>query len=354
MKKHYTKYMFLAFFVVLLMASLAIVGPFLAPVVTGLVLGYLFYPLYKKLDEKLKQKTWSAVITTILIILVILVPFSLFLNAISKDVVTFYSGSKQLLTTIQQCTGEDSSLLCTTTSSIRGMLDNPQTKMYVNNLLSKSASLVLDSTSRVIVTIPRLALYIVLTFFVMFYTFIDGPKTTKRLMNMLPLKKSFKNHLIQQTEEVVYATVYGNILIAIFEGVLAMAAFALFGIPSPVLWGVVVIFVALLPLIGATVVWVPASAYLIIQGYLTTNSGLIWKGIGLAVFCFIFISSLDTFIKPKIIGNKSKMHPVLILLGIFGGISLMGFIGLIIGPVILAIFTSFIQVYERDKDEIIG
>jgi predicted PurR-regulated permease PerM len=145
---------------------------------------------------------------------------------------------------------------------------------------------------------------------------------------------------------------YGNITIAIMQGILGAIGFMIFGVPSPILWGFVMVLFALIPYFGTAVVWLPAALNLIFSGYLQNNSSLTTRGIFLIVYGVLVISSIDNILKPKLIGAKANVHPILVLIGVLGGLSLFGFVGLFLGPMMLALLMTFIDIYEEEKDEL--
>ena len=141
--------------------------------------------------------------------------------------------------------------------------------------------------------------------------------------------------------DVTYAIVYGVFVIGVIEALLGMLGFAIIGTASPVLWGLVIGFLALIPFIGATIVWVPA---LIIQIY----SGILWKAVVIGVVGVI-ISMIDTFVKPVFMGDKADLNPAVMLLGIMGGLNLFGLIGIFLGPIILSFFVVVFKIYMSER-----
>ena len=139
--------------------------------------------------------------------------------------------------------------------------------------------------------------------------------------------------------EVTRAIIYGFFLVALLQGVIMAGTFYFADVTSPILWGVVVGLLALVPIIGGAVVWIPAMLIKFAGG----SSG---DAIAIAIGGII-VSSIDTFLKPKIVGDKASIHPILIVLGILGGISVFGFAGIIIGPLILALVVTSVQMYVK-------
>jgi predicted PurR-regulated permease PerM len=186
--------------------------------------------------------------------------------------------------------------------------------------------------------------------FSMFYLFKDEGHMFVNLRKILPLKDVYKKHLFERFGKVISAIIHGYIVVAIIQGIVGGIGFLIFGVSSPLIWGIVMAFAALVPFIGTGVIWLPPALIKLVNGIANNNTGQIIGGILFILYGIIIISSLDNILRPKIIGNKAKVHPVLILVGVLGGLYMLGFIGIIVGPMILALFSTFIQAYEKDKN----
>ena len=165
----------------------------------------------------------------------------------------------------------------------------------------------------------------------------------------MPLKSKYRKHVFKKLNDMAYAVIYGSIIIAIIQGALGGIGFLMFGLPSPILWGIVMMFASLIPYVGSSLIWLPASLILIFSGYVNSDSTLMVKGILFILYGVFIIGTIDNILKPKIIGDKGGLHPVLVLLGVVGGLNLLGFIGVIIGPIVLAMLVTFIGIYEEEK-----
>ncbi len=185
--------------------------------------------------------------------------------------------------------------------------------------------------------------------FVMFFLFRDGKILVNKIERIMPLKSKHRKHVFKKLNDMTYAVVYGSIIIAIIQGTLGGIGFLIFGLPSPLLFGVVMIFASLIPYIGSSIIWFPAALILIFNGYINLETTPIIKGILLILYGIFIVGTIDNVLKPKIIGDKGGLHPVLVLLGVVGGLSFLGFIGIIVGPIILAMLVTFIKIYEEEK-----
>ena len=172
----------------------------------------------------------------------------------------------------------------------------------------------------------------------LYFLLMDGHRLLARILYYLPLNARDERLLLERFTSVTRATLRGSLLIAILQGGLAGIAFAVAGIPNAVFWGSVMAILSTIPNVGAALVWVPAAAILIIQGHTTS-------GIALAAFCALVVGSLDNVLRPILVGKDTKMHELLIFFSTLGGIFLLGFPGLFIGPVIASLFVSIWEIY---------
>jgi predicted PurR-regulated permease PerM len=175
--------------------------------------------------------------------------------------------------------------------------------------------------------------------FTMYYLFRDGEKIVKRLPAALPVSPEQGEAIIVRTQEVVSASVYGVVTIATLQGLLGGFAFWLLGVPSPVLWAVLMTFVCMIPIAGSFLVWLPLSIYLMATGH--------WiKAVMLIVWGALVVSTIDNFLRPKLIKNQTKLHELFVFFSVLGGISVFGLLGIVLGPVVLAITLGLLQTFQ--------
>jgi predicted PurR-regulated permease PerM len=150
--------------------------------------------------------------------------------------------------------------------------------------------------------------------------------------------------IFDRTREVIYASVYGVIVIAGIQGTLGGLAFAFLGLPSPLVWGVVMFFLSMVPLVGSSVVWVPTAAYLAVNGH--------WgKALALALWGALVIGTIDNFLRPKLVGERAGLHELLIFFSVLGGLRIWGALGLALGPVVVAITLALLDIFRRADSE---
>jgi len=326
--RKYSKYFFIVCLFGLIYVSFILLRPFLPAILSGVVLAYIFYPLYRRLNKKLKNKNISSLLLSFFIILLILGPLIFIMGTLLKESSQFY----------ERITTSDLSIL----EFFPKLTGNGNIDKFVVQGIEKAILFIINTASSFVLSIPSRILDFFITIFILFYLFKDGETLINKIKKWLPLKSSQKNILFKEIREVTSATVYGLIVTGLVQGSVGALGFFIFGIPNPLLWGIVMIILAILPLIGPILVWLPIGIIQIISGNL-------FSGIGILAYGFSIVSTIDNIIRPKLISKRARIHPVLILLGIVGGIKLFGLIGIIIGPLVLAILVVFLRLYKRGK-----
>ncbi len=328
--RKYSKYFFILCLFGLIYVSFIVIKPFIPAVLSGAILAYIFYPLYRRLNKKIKNKNIASLLISFLIILLILLPLIFIMGTLLKESLAFYE-------TIR--TSDLSNL-----EIFPELTGNVDIDKFVVQGIERGVLFIVNAASDFIFSIPTRILDFFIIIFVLFYSFKDGEVLTNKIKKLLPLNTAQKNTLFKEIGDVTYAIVYALIITGLVQGSVGALGFFIFGIPNPLLWGIVMIILAILPFIGPALVWLP-------MGIIQIASGNLFSGIGILAYGISVVSIIDNVIKPKLISRKANIHPVLILLGIVGGIKLFGLIGLILGPLILAILIVFLRLHKKGKNE---
>ena len=191
--------------------------------------------------------------------------------------------------------------------------------------------------------------HIVVSFFLMLYLLFfflrDGRELSQRLKEAIPLRAEQKRALFSKFAIVIRAMFKGTILVALLQGLLGGLIFWLLNIPAPVLWGVVMAFLSLLPAIGSALIWLPVAIYLLV-------TGAVWQGLVLTAYGALVIGLVDNLLRPFLIGMDTKLPDYVVLIATLGGIAIFGLNGFVIGPVIAAMFVATWDIFSRRKKAI--
>jgi len=190
-------------------------------------------------------------------------------------------------------------------------------------------------------SISELLLGLFIMFFVMFYGFREGQGFITYLKELLPLETGLKDSLFHQMRTVTQAVLYGQVLTAVIQGALGGLGLLVCGVPNALFWGAIMMITAFLPLLGTPLIWVPAGVGLIMDGSMT-------RGILLLIYGATIVMNIDNFLRPRLVSGRSNVHPVLILIGVLGGLRVFGFVGMLVGPLVMAILVALIKFYEQN------
>jgi predicted PurR-regulated permease PerM len=193
------------------------------------------------------------------------------------------------------------------------------------------------AVARVTTAFFDLGLFLLLLFFLL----RDGPTLRHEIGQLSPLSTTQEDHIIDHLQRTVSGVLRAMVMVPLAQGVVAFPAFIIFGVPAPLLWSVVVVLAALVPILGSPLGWLPAVAYL----YAT---GETWQWVGLLIYGAVIISGIDNLVKPYLLRDVAQIHPLLGFLSILGGVMSFGPLGVLVGPVILSLVLSALKIYKLD------
>ena len=348
--RQHLKYIFVLLFVMVAYLVFVIIKPFLNAILSAIILSYVCYPIFKYLKKRTKKEKTSAAIVTILILFIITLPLAFMLNTIAHEAISSYSNLKQNLdaNTFFGVNCEEEKALVCDISEFLG-ISNSNFSFYLGEIFKRTANWLISATSSFILTLPARILDVVVMFFTLFYLLMNGKNLISKFWLLIPLKKNHQKDIMQQFNDIIYAVVFGYFITAIAQGSVGALGFVIFGVSSPIFWGFMMALASIFPVFGTALIWLPASLSLFLSGLFASDMLLVGKGIGLFLYGTFLISLLDNFIKPGFISYRTKISPAIILIGVLGGIYTFGLIGVVIGPLILAIFSTFVDIYEKDR-----
>jgi predicted PurR-regulated permease PerM len=161
------------------------------------------------------------------------------------------------------------------------------------------------------------------------------------------MRKKTVNQLIKEFGTITHTVVYAQLLIAVAQGIVGTIGYFIFGVPLPILLGFATAFFSLIPTVGTAIVWLPASLYLILTGYIAHDSIILFKGIGLFFYGLLIISMIDNVILAKIVHKKAKVNQILVIIGVIGGGALFGVPGIFIGPILLPLLITYFKTFKE-------
>ena len=355
--KFYPRLFFSLLFIGSAVLGFFIIKPFLVAFLSGGVLAVLSYPLHKRLLGMLKSPWKAALAVTLGVMLLILIPLFFMLGFLSNEAYDIYQSLNGKGFTL----GSDvKGMLCSDIGSspcqflnrIISMLPEKDLDFYGDSLIRRILEFITENFSQMIFSLPAITLNFFVTLFVMYYILKDHEFIISKVNGILPLRNPHKLHVVKKFKDVSFAVFYGHLFIALIQGAAAGIGYLLLGVHSPFLWASITALFALLPFFGTALIWAPLALNFIIQGFNDSDQGLVVRGILLILYGLLVVSTIDNVVRPKIISTHADVHPILVLLGVLGGLSLFGFVGLVLGPVMLALLMIFVEIYEEEKSEI--
>ncbi len=318
---------------VLVTLTILILWPIASAIVTGLILSYIFFPVYKKVRSFAKNENLSALIVILLIIFLIVIPLWVLLPIIVKQVFDIYLYLQKVN-------------IIETLRSVFPALT--QTEFSVdfansfNNFISEMASGILTTLSKFILDLPNLLLKSAVVLFVFFFGMRDAEVFVNYAKSLSPFSDSAEKELADKFKGITNSVIYGFFIIGVLQGILTGIGLFIFGVPQALLLTILAVFASIIPILGSWLIWVPASIYLLL-------SGKIFFGISLIIYGTIIISWIDNIIRPYIVAKKVKISSVVVLIGMIGGLLVFGILGFILGPLILSYLLLILDAYRRKK-----
>lgn len=320
---------------------------YMSSIVLALLIASAFYPLHSKVLELFKGREQTAsLFMTLFILLVLIIPVGGFVGTLSNEALDFYGRTKNSvsLQMIQE-TLEGDSLWARRIRKTGEMANIQITAKSIQQLATSIGTnlglLLSKQLSSVATNLLSFLIHFFLMILTIYYIFKDGGRLKSYIFKILPFPERQQELIVDKFREMGRAVIFGNGLSGIIQGILGGFGFFLFDLGSPFLWGTVIGVMAFLPIIGASIIFIPATVILLIQGKIGT-------GVGFFIYSVIYSSIMEYFIKPKLIGKGMRMNPILVFIGILGGLQLFGILGIIYGPLIMTIFFTLLEIYRLE------
>lgn len=339
MKSHINTTFLFALLVLVGIGVYLVFKPFIVAILIAFVISQLFNGWYKKINKKLRgRKSTASFLTCMLILLIIFIPLVLVSSLIVSEANQLYQVAQQNnfrekvesfsinVPTINLHLSNDD------LQKIVGTEEFTQGLKSAGNVFFKIVKQTYQGTSQFL-------FMTFVMFFSLYYFFKDSERLLKKLMAISPLKDDQDKLIISKFVSISRATLKGTLVIAIIQGTLMSVLFFATGVKSATLWGLVTVFVSLIPMIGPVLIWAPVGIVMLLLGN-------VWQGIIILLFGGLIISSIDNLLRPKLIGSDTSIHPLLVFLSTLGGIVLFGIAGFLLGPVIVVLFITLLHIYE--------
>jgi predicted PurR-regulated permease PerM len=318
---------------------LSMIRQFLMTIFLAGLFSALSHPLYRRFERWYgKRRVWASLSTLAVLVIVVILPLAGLVGVVTTQAIKV---GDTITPWVQRHLSEPDAI----STTIKSLPFIDDIEPYRNLILEKAGEIV-SLTSDFLVRRLRAAtlgtanflFMLFLMLYSMFFFLMDGDKLINKILYYLPLSDRDERRMLDKFTAVTRATLKGVAVIGILQGGLAGLAFAVVGIKSSVFWGTLMAVLSVIPGIGSALVWGPAVIIL-------AATGSFIKAAALGAFCIAVVGSIDNLLRPVLVGKDTQMHELLILFGTLGGIVMFGIVGVVVGPIIAALFVTVWEIY---------
>lgn len=351
-----TNYTILLFFLACFLISIILLGwllwPFMSIIILGAVVSGIFSPLYRFIVHNgAVRPAIASFLTCCVIFCILFIPIVFFVGILSKEAYDLYLVAKDAMISPQISALMEGSKVLELTNNVLANFNFQITVEELNTYISEIARFVglfLYNQARAIAS-NMLAFFI--NFFMMllviYYLLVDGGRLVSFIVDLSPLPNNQDQILLKKFNDMAGAILIGNGAGGLIQGLSGGVVFSIFGLPSPFLWGVIMGLLAFLPIIGIGIVFLPAAVYLFLKGRVAAS-------IFFVVFYIVLSGGVEYLFKPKLVGQRVKMHTLLVFLAIIGGLKLFGILGIIYGPLVITAFLTLTDIYRSSYQTMVS
>jgi predicted PurR-regulated permease PerM len=320
-----------AILVVLLILAFFLLKPILLSIIMGLILVFIFSPVYDFFNKKIKSKNITTIIICFILLAIIVIPVWLLTPVILDQAIKIYLVSQEidLVTPLKNVFPSLFESEALTTEVIP----------VLHSFINKAISSLMNSIADFILNFPTMVLQFLVVFFTFFFVLRDKSNFVEYIKSLLPFPKDVEKKLFEYSKGITASVLYGQVIIGTIQGIITSIGFFLFGVPNAFLLLILATLAGIFPIIGTAVVWVPVSIYLIINGN-------ILGAVGVAIFGFLS-SIIDNLLRPVIVSKRTHLNSSLVLIGMIGGLFMFGILGIILGPLIIAYLVILLEIYRK-------
>ncbi len=319
-----------------------IVEPFLIPLAWSAVLAIFFTPLHARVAKKWKP-TPAALVSTLGVTFLLVVPALVLMGYTARQAVEATAKVQGALT------HQDSNATDRVEEWIKKRLPASMQDTDVSEQLrqgaEKAATYLVGKLTGLLKNLVTFFVDLFLMLFALFFMFRDGQEVVRGVRHLLPFESEIQSEMLQESRELIFASVAVALVIAAMQGALGGLAFTLVGISSSLFWGVLIAFFSLVPVVGSALIWVPAALWIGLNGH--------WgKAIVIVAICGGVAGIADNLVRPLLLRNRTRLNELLLFISVLGGIEVFGLLGIVAGPTILAAAMGVFRVYMEHRDEL--
>ncbi len=341
----WSRWFFTACILFVLYLSYKLVEPYLIPIFLAVVLVVVAGPLYDLVLRLVgRRPSLAAGLTCLVLTVAIALPFFLLLGMLTSQALQLYTTVSHMLTSdeLQRNFREGLGNLAPVLAKLHDSFGVSQADVLaqVGRWVQSVSNFLYANLTGLLRGFTNLVIGFALVLFVTFYLLMDGSEMAEKALALSPLPPETNQRIKRDILHSLRTTLKGTVVLALIQGIAGGVGFGIFGVPNALFWGTVMVFASVVPLVGTALVWAPGGIYLLVTGNPV-------QGVGVMVWCLAAGLICDNLLRPRLIGRGSNLHPLLTFFSVLGGLSLFGVVGLILGPLVLAVLLSLLDVYQR-------
>lgn len=312
-----------------------IISPYAIVLVTAAIAAVILSPVEQFLRKKLTYPKVSSLLTVLLVFVAIVGPLLIIGFLLGEQVNQVVSQTVANPAWRENFDLENFALI----DQLPQVLQRQLMSYDPNQLLDAAGAWVQTHIGTVFSSSAAFVFKTFIFFICLFFFLLERERIYKEMLELSPLRDAVDRAIVSRMVETVRGVVFGALIVAVVQGIISGIGLAIFGVPAPLIWAALVIIAAQIPILGTGTIMVPAIVYLFVTGHPGS-------AVGLALWAMIAVGLVDNILSPYIVGTRTRMHALLILLSILGGLEFFGPIGFILGPTVLAAFLVVIQLYK--------
>jgi len=321
-----------------------VVSPFILPLAWSGVLAIFFYPVYGYCRRRYSPN-WSAAICTLGVTAVLIVPVLLILLYATREAVEASASVREAVASGKAIVPYE--LANTAREHLPQSWQQVDLTSYIRQGAEKAAAFLASRVGSLLKNVFSFVVNLFILLFALFFVFRDGERIVWAGRHLIPFERNVQDEMLQESRDLIFASVALSLLIAAVQGTLGGMAMALAGLSAPVFLGLLIGFCSIIPVVGSGLVWVPAVLYLGFSGH--------WgKALMVVAICGGVAGLADNLLRPLLLRNRTKLNDLLIFISILGGLEVFGLLGLILGPTIVAAALGVLRVHIQYQEELEG
>ena len=317
-------------FTLLVILAILVLKPVFISIIVGLILAFIFTPVYDLINKHIKSGNISAGVIVVLLLIIIILPVWFLTPIILNQSFSLFQATQQI------------DFVSPLQSVFPSLFASEQFSSDVGSVLSsfssKVANSLVNSIAQIILDFPRIALQLMVVFFTFFFVLRDKELLIEYVKSILPFSKEVEKKLFEKSKIITSAVLYGQVVVGIIQGIIIGIGFFIFDVPNALLLTFLASLAGIFPIIGTVIVWLPVAIYLFVAGNMVSAWGVVIFG--------LLSSNIDNFLRPIIVSKRAKVNTGILLVSTIGGIFFFGILGFILGPLIISYLLVLLEVYR--------